>query len=955
MRARTRPAISLGVLFGCLLVAVLFASSCSDASENSVSAPAATATDNTVSSGTDTAVDIPSDSTSTPPGSPGPSGASPTTTEQSTTTAAPAPTTSPPTTTISTTTTTTTTTLPPVTPDFEPGEFDFSLSVGSSHACILLETGNITCWGANDWGQLGNGETSDYIDLVEYAEIEIPCSGSDCDGLSLMEQISFGSAAIESIGDATDIAAGSNHTCALHTDGTVSCWGYNRSGQLGNGKSGDNEFSAQPIKIPGIADATAIDTGGWHNCALHADGTVSCWGYNDDGQLGNGESGDRDFSSPPVFSPTPGKVLNITNATAIATGRDHSCALLADRTVSCWGNFHMGYDWYVDINKEPVKIDDVNDAIKIVAGSFHTCALHTDGTVTCWGDDNYGQLEGLYDLTPGDPEHSPISFAKPEFFAADHGLGVDIAAGDLHTCVLRKYGGVYCWGKNWNGQLGIGEPFLNSMSAASGDVALDFSFEIEYPYSLYPYSLSTYSRELDNSYPPRQAIGINDAIAILADENLSCALHEDSTVSCWGYNYFQSLSKGRIRASAVPVKAHNINNAVSVVTGLDHTCALHENNTASCWGNSRQGKLGNPIFVALGKSPAIAYRVEGAVSITSNNKFTCVLHQSGHISCWGNNWAGQLGNGAYGWGEFLPDQFSGEPVYANGISDAIQVAAGGHHTCALHQDNTVSCWGYNRYGQLGNGEANFEVNDYYAFQVEVEPVRVIGITDAIEISAGSFHTCALHPDETISCWGNDEDGQLGDGISDYQINDDDPLWLNRAIMSTPVKVKGITNAKAIASGARHSCALHNNATVSCWGKNKSRQLGDGTTTSSNAPIKVLGIADVKAIAAGHEHTCALHTDGTVSCWGSSNFGKLGSGEMKVRESSLINEALEPVRVKNITNAVAIAAGGQHTCAIHEDGTVSCWGSNISGQLGEGFVTNSALPIQLETTFETSEP
>ena len=117
------------------------------------------------------------------------------------------------------------------------------------------------------------------------------------------------------------------------------------------------------------------------------------------------------------------------------------------------------------------------------------------------------------------------------------------------------------------------------------------------------------------------------------------------------------------------------------------------------------------------------------------------------------------------------------------------------------------------------------------------------------------------------------------------------------------------------------------------------------------PTKVLGIVDVKAIAAGHDHTCALHTDGTVSCWGSSNFGKLGNGEMKVKESGtiyaskpienyVINEALGPAKVQNIKEAVAIAAGSQHTCVAHKDGTVSCWGDNREGQLGDGL-----LPIQ----------
>lgn len=901
MRARTRPAISLGVLFGCLLVAVLFASSCSDASENSVSAPAATATDNTASSGADTAVDIPSDSTSTPPGSPGPSGASPTTTEQSTTTTAPAPTTSPPTTTISTATTTTTTTLPPVTPDFEPGEFDFSLSVGGGHACILLETGNITCWGANDWGQLGNGETQDYISLDE--DLENSCQESDCDNFRLIQQISLGSAEVKGIDDAIGIATGSSHTCALRAEGIVSCWGSNSLGQLGNGKIGDNESSAQPLRVANIADATMIAAGLYHNCVLHADGTVSCWGNNEGGQLGNGQAGDGYHPrTQDESSPMPAKVSGITNAIEIVTTQSHTCVLLADRTVSCWGDFGIRQ------TKEPSKIENVNNVSKIVNGGGFTCALHTDGTVTCWGDNSYGQIDGWYQWSYDGPQSSSL-MAKIEVTHA-----VDIASDSDHTCVLLSYGTVECWGNSR--RVGI-------------QVRSDYY-------------------ELPSATPPRQVADLRDAIAIIASAGQTCALRSDKSIYCWGRNYLQDLRKNLIRASAIPVKAQNINKAVSIVAGLEHTCALLDGGTVSCWGNGAEGKLGNPASISLGETPVMPYRVEGATSISSNYEFTCVLHQSGNISCWGNNWAGQLGNGETGWGEFAPDNFSPRPVYADDMSDAIQVTAGGSHTCALNQDKSVSCWGFNNFGQLGNGKEGTG-RPLYGFLVETQPVKVLDINDAKAVSTGWNHTCALHENGSVSCWGRDGHGQLGDGRSDFEIIDD-PHIFSSSNTPTPLKVEGITDASVIALGAEHSCALHNNTTVSCWGNNLSGQLGDGTTTSSNSPIKVSGISDVSTIAAGHEHTCVLHTDGTVSCWGSSNFGKLGNGEMKIRDSSVVNEVLGPAKVPKITNAIAIAAGGQHTCAVHEDGTVSCWGDNRSGQLGDSASSSSVLPTKLDLTF-----
>ena len=272
-----------------------------------------------------------------------------------------------------------------------------------------------------------------------------------------------------------------------------------------------------------------------------------------------------------------------------------------------------------------------------------------------------------------------------------------------------------------------------------------------------------------------------------------------------------------------------------------------------------------------------------------------------------------------------------------GITDAIAVSAGTNHSCALHQNGTISCWGYNWDGELGNGQNYEDFSE--SFPRELAPVRVTGITDATAISAGGNHSCALHQTGTISCWGANWNGRLGDGT-----NDDS---------SVPVGVTGITDATAISAGGNHSCALHQTGTISCWGENGEGQLGDGNSgwgddvfssyepVFSSVPVGVVGITDATAITTGVRHSCALHQTGTISCWGNNRYGELGNGQSEgFREDNSADSSV-PVSVASITDATAITTssggsfGGQHSCALHRTGAISCWGNNSTGQLGDG--------------------
>ena len=205
------------------------------------------------------------------------------------------------------------------------------------------------------------------------------------------------------------------------------------------------------------------------------------------------------------------------------------------------------------------------------------------------------------------------------------------------------------------------------------------------------------------------------------------------------------------------------------------------------------------------------------------------------------------------------------PVKVQGITNATTITASGGHSCALHEDGTISCWGDNRYGQLGNGEGG---DGRDSGERSLVPVKVQGITDATAITTSDEHSCALHQTGTISCWGHNEYGQLGNGEGG---NDGD-------YSSVPVQVQGITNATTITTGDYHSCALHQIGTISCWGNNNYGELGNGTTNLSLVPVQVQGITNATAITAGSEHSCALLEDGTISCWGHNSSGQLGNGE-----------------------------------------------------------------------------
>ncbi|HEY5159514.1 MAG TPA: hypothetical protein VII83_00445 [Gaiellaceae bacterium] len=349
---------------------------------------------------------------------------------------------------------------------------------------------------------------------------------------------------------------------------------------------------------------------------------------------------------------------------------------------------------------------------------------------------------------------------------------------------------------------------------------------------------------------------VTGATSVSAGGTLTCILVGGGSVKCWGYNFDGELGNSTMVNSSTPVSIGGINGAIAVNSGYKHTCVVFPGGTVSCWGYNQTGALGNGT-TANNSFPTSVSGLSGVVASSSGAAHTCAVLASGELYCWGDNEAGELGMGSVTKGAPFG---TSNPVQVEKGAAIVGVSAGFVNTCALISGGSIDCWGYNRDGQVGDGTVN-RVRPY----ASPSPSRVVGITKAVSISAGYFHTCALIAGGTVECWGHIT-------ASDFAPT---PL-LESAV---PEQVPGITNAISISTGGFHTCALLAGGSVKCWGADQFGQLGDGKLTDSVKPVAVAGIKRAVSISSGVLHSCALLVGGAVKCWGGNDEGELGTGTL----------------------------------------------------------------------------
>jgi alpha-tubulin suppressor-like RCC1 family protein len=764
------------------------------------------------------------------------------------------------------------------------------VAAGESWSLAKLSDGTVRSWGSNGSGQLGIGITATassalsmtaisnaitiaancylYSSGVILSDGNVNIWGANSSGLfginSTSPSNSSDPVTPQGISNVRSLAFCSHGTTiACKTDGTVWTWGEGEWGEIGNNSTADQYL---PTQVPLITNSAVAVAGGYgHVLALLNDGKVLAWGYNSNGQLGIGTN------SPSIISYTvQTSYIGTTNtAVSVAGSNGGSIACMADGKVLRWGA--TGVTSYLPI--EMPYIGTTNTAKSVAAGNTHYLVVMADGKVLSWGTGNSdGQL--------GDNTNvAKTTYPVEVKYIGTTNTAVAVAGGYNHSLALMADGTVLAWGDNQYGELGDG---------TSGT----------------------------DRWMPVTVTGLTNVVSIAAGYYHSMAVTADGKVWAWGYNNNGQLGQYFASSYTTPRVVKDLSNVKDISGGGSHSLAVKNDGTVWAWGSqSSYGQLGDNSTTQRNWPIKTNYigTTNTAIAVTAGYYHSLALMNNGKVLAWGCNNNGQLGDNSQ-----TNRYQTVEVKYIGTTNTAIAVAAGYYHSVALMADGKVLAWGDNSKGQLGDGNATTD---------QWMPITVPGISNAVAIAAGAYHTIAITADGTIWAWGDNTEKQLA--------------YPNLGDVLTPQAVTNLSNVRSLTHGYYHSAACKRDGTVWGWGRNTEYQLGDGTITSPRTtPIQTqfIGVTNTAvAVTAGQYHSLSLMSDGKVLGWGYNASGQLG-------DNTQVNRNL-PIQVKwiGITNtAVAIAAAQDHSFAVMSDGKILAWGVNSNYALGDGTAVTPRL-------------
>lgn len=656
---------------------------------------------------------------------------------------------------------------------------------------------------------------------------------------------------------------------AAAVTGNLWAWGEGFYGELGNGSVG-TLAEPVPVSLPASLALTAVTAGASVDFALDSDGRAWGWGNNGFGQVGDGTTNDTNL---PTHVAMPAGV----RLTQVSSGHDHALALDSTGRAWAWGRNLSGQlgDGTTVNSSTPVQVTmpaGVSFA-QVAAGGDFSLGLDGGGRVWTWGYNSDGEL--------GDGSTSQQT--TPVLAQLPPGTAITaVAGGGYHALALDSTGRVWAWGFNASGQLGDG---TTTSSSTPVQVAMPSGIAVT---------------------------------GIAGAENHSIARASDGTAWAWGNGTFGTLGNGATDNHPTPVQVSMPSGAgftqIGACPGAYHTLAVDATGRAWGWGDDSSGELGDG-GTAAQDAPVAVHMPSGVLftSVDAGSYHSIALDTNGHAWTWGAS--DVAGNG------MQTESDTPAPGTATDGHTFTSLAAGSEDSFGLDPSGHAWAWGVNQDGQLGNGSTTTE-----PAPVAVQMPANVTLTSVVA-GAASFYASALDTTGHVWAWGQNDDGELGDGTT------------TSSAVPVPVTMpNGVTFTK-IAAGNSHTLALDTTGHLWAWGYGGDGELGDGSTVSSSVPVEVTTPPDVtfSAIAAGGsvrtlffaagDWSLAVDTSGRVWSWGFNNDGELGNG-------TTTNTSL-PLPLAQPLNVASVAAGSDFSLALDSSGDAWAWGHSYWGTLGNG--------------------
>lgn len=646
------------------------------------------------------------------------------------------------------------------------------------------------------------------------------------------------------------------------------------------GACGDDSISAS-----GDASSSESSDGSTPTTSTSATESSS----SDDGPAPDGSSSDDGSSStgdPPPAMPEP-------VGPGISAGSARACSVADDGVLTCWGHGECGQlgDGR-SLTDARVTVAGDHSWRSVAVGATHVCAIDEDAALWCWGDDVAGTLgDGSLPMDPPFEDGcrvTPVPIAEGTTWAR-------VSVGSRHSCGVQTNGTLWCWGDNDYGQI--------------GDGALG---------SLYFRTIPT-------------EVGGDYWLDVFAGSNHTCALRSDAVVACWGDG--AALGVSGLQFSSTPLEVVIDAPIRALARGGDarHTCAIDVDDRVWCWGDNSWGQLGDAS--ALGETPSLVPSLGDVADVSLRAGTSCVQTTDGTVSCFGYGGNGQLGDGIAS-----SQHHSPTPLVVASGSSFTSTSVGDSFACARRDDGVELCWGDNDDGQIGDGTSgpdNARLQPTPAMPWGGGPVAM----GWSSVALGEHHACATREGGALWCWGSRFDGALGNGDAADDCTLAHPLSCSTTtpIASAPGTWHGVRLGDAF------GCAIRDDDTLWCWGRNDAGQLADDVETSA-VPLQIEDAVDWIAVDAGGATVCGIRGTGTLWCWGADLFGQLGQGVIG-------NDSATPLQVGSDSDwtDVAVSRYG-HVCGVRAGGELSCWGRNDYGELGTG---SDSEPIATPTIVDGS--